>query len=150
MKTWLYYKFLPYFFITLQLGSLAYLAISGPLFARTWHGLLIEFSGIALVIWAAKSIKKNANITPVPKKSGILITNGPYKFIRHPMYIAQIVAVIPLVYENYTKTRIFVLAILIITLIFKLHYEERRLITHFGNDYINYQKTTKKLLPYIF
>ncbi len=150
MKTWFYYKFLPYFFITFQLGSLAYIALTGPLFAKTWHGLLIEFAGFALVIWAVKTMKRNANVTPVPKENGHLITSGPYKYIRHPMYIAQIIAVIPLIYENYTESRGIALAVLIITLLFKLHYEEKRLIMHFGQSYVDYQKTSKKLLPYIF
>jgi len=147
---WVYYKFLPYFFVTLQLGSLAYIAYTGPLFAKTWYGLLIEFSGFALVVWAVKSMKRNANVTPVPKKHGILITSGPYKYIRHPMYLAQVIAVIPLIYEYYSTYRLYALIILVVTLLFKLHYEEKRLIEHFGTVYVKYQKTSKKVLPYIF
>jgi len=149
-KDWFYYKFLPYFFITFQLGSLTYIAITGPLLARTWHGLLVELSGFALVIWAVRAMKRNANVIPVPKKDGVLITSGPYHYIRHPMYIAQIIAVIPLIYEHYTVARGIALAILIVTLLFKLHYEEKRLVMHFGEAYKIYQKSSKKLLPYIF
>ena len=149
-KNWLYYKFLPYFFITLQLGSLAYIAVTGPLFAKTWYGLLIEFAGFALVVWAVKAMKRNGNVTPVPKKTAELITSGPYKYIRHPMYLAQVIAVIPLIFDYYTTTRLYALIILVVTLLFKLHYEEKRLIEHFGVSYVNYQKTSKKILPYIF
>ena len=145
-----YYKILPYLFVTFQLGSLAYIALTGHLFARTWHGLIIEFSGFALVIWAVKAMKRNGNVTPVPKKTAQLITGGPYKYIRHPMYIAQIIAVIPLIYENYSINRLYALLILIITLLFKLHYEEKRLIEHFGKNYVDYQKTSNKLIPFVF
>jgi len=150
MKAWWYYKFLPYFFITLQLGSLFYIAVSAPIIAHSWHGILVESIGIALVVWAVKAMKRNGNVTPVPKAHASLITSGPYRFIRHPMYIAQIIAVIPLIYEHYTVYRMAALLILIVTLIFKLHYEEQRLIEHFGTAYKDYQKRSKKLLPYLF
>jgi len=96
------------------------------------------------------STTTNANVTPVPKKHGILITSGPYKYIRHPMYLAQVIAVIPLIYEYYSAYRLYALIILVVTLLFKLHYEEKRLIEHFGTIYVKYQKTSKKVLPYIF
>lgn len=149
-RKWLYYNFLPYFFITLQLGSLAYIAATKPIYAHTWYGILIEITGLALVVWAVKAMKRNGNVTPVPKKSAVLITSGPYKYIRHPMYIAQIIAVLPLICDYYTKPRLIAFLILVVTLVFKLHYEEQRLIQHYGNSYKEYQKTSKKLLPYIF
>ena len=149
-KKHFYYKILPYIFVTFQLGSLAYIALTGPLFAKTWYGFLIELTGFALAIRAVMIMKRNGNVTPVPKESARLITGGPYKYIRHPMYIAQVIAVIPLIYENYNLPRLYALILLVITLIFKLHYEEKRLIEHFGNSYIEYQKVSKKVIPFIF
>jgi len=145
-----YNVWLPYTMVTFQLGSLAYIALSGHLFSATWYGLIIEFTGIALAIWAILVMRNNANVAPIPKTNGILITNGPYRFIRHPMYTAQVVAVIPLVVEQTTIYRIAALAILIATLLFKLHYEEKRLADHFGQAYRDYQKVSKKILPYIY
>jgi protein-S-isoprenylcysteine O-methyltransferase Ste14 len=145
-----YFNILPYIFVSFQLGSLAYIAVTGPLIAKTWHGVTIEVIGLALVVWAVKAMKRNGNVTPVPKKNSRLVTTGPYKYIRHPMYIAQIIAVIPLIYENYTSNRGLALLTLITTLLFKLHYEEQRLILHYGDEYKIYQKKSKKLLPFIF
>ena len=146
----LYYRYLPYLFVIFQLGALAFIVFTGPLFSISISGLAVEFFGIALAAWAVVIMRSNANVTPVPKKSGVLVTWGPYKYIRHPMYIAQIIAVIPLVIDHPSPWRSGALLILIITLLFKLHYEEKRLVDHFGESYNNYQKQSKKLLPFIF
>jgi len=146
----LYNVWLPYLLVTFQLSALGYIALSGSLFSKTWNGFLIEIAGVALAVWAVLVMRSNANVAPIPKQNGILITSGPYKFIRHPMYIAQVVAVFPLVTEYSTNYRITALTILIITLLFKLHYEEKRLINHFGQPYKEYRKASKKILPFIY
>ena len=149
-ETNFYNKGLPYLLVTFQLSMLGYIAVSGPLFSKTWYGLVIEFAGIALAVWAILIMRSNANVAPIPKQNGRLVTNGPYKAIRHPMYTAQVVAVFPLVIEHNTPYRMAALTILIITLLFKLHYEEKRLIAHFGQPYIDYQKASKRILPFIY
>jgi len=146
----LYNVWLPYLLVTFQLSALGYIALSGPLFSKIWFGLLFEILGVAIAVWAVLIMRSNANVAPIPKQNGILITAGPYKFIRHPMYLGQVVAVFPLVVEYNTEYRIAALTILIITLLFKLHYEEKRLINHFGEPYRAYQKVSKKILPFIY
>jgi len=145
-----YNLWLPYLLVTFQLSALGYIALSGPVISKTWYGLLIETAGVALAIWAIMVMRSNANVAPIPKKNGVLITSGPYRFIRHPMYTAQVMAVIPLVIEHKTDLRLTALIILIVTLLFKLHYEEKRLVKHFGQPYKAYQQVSKKVLPYIF
>ncbi len=135
----------------IQLGSLAYLGLSAPVVARGWDGISLEAAGIFLALYAIYVAGiHNVNITPTPKAGGTLITSGPYRLIRHPMYLAQVMAVIPLVTSYYTPLRATVLLLLIITLLFKMHYEEKGLVRQFGNDYLQYMKQTKKVLPFIF
>jgi len=151
MKKYSFYNNgLPYLLVTFQLSALGYIALSGPLFSGTWYGLLTELAGVALAVWAVAIMRSNANVTPIPKQHGILITRGPYKVIRHPMYIAQVAAVFPLVIEHDTPYRVTALIVLIVTLLYKLHYEEKRLISHFGQSYKDYQKSSKRILPFVY
>ncbi len=144
-------KFYPYLLAGIQLTSLAYLALSAPVVARHWEGLLPEAAGILLALYAIYVAGiHNVNITPTPKSGGILITSGPYRFIRHPMYLAQVVAVIPLVTDYFSYGRLAVLLLLITTLLFKIEYEEKGLIGQFGSDYEKYRQGTKKVLPFIY
>lgn len=91
----------------------------------------------------------NFNITPRNKNDGQLVTQGIYKLIRHPMYFAQLVALLPLVIDYYSLIRLAVFFWLIITLLLKINFEEEHLTEHF-QGYSDYRKKTKKLIPFIY
>ncbi len=144
-------KIYPYLLATIQLGSLAFVGLSAPAIAKSWSGILLESAGIFLAVQAIYVAGvHNVNITPTPKPGGVLITSGPYRIIRHPMYLAQVVAIIPLVSDYFTPLRFSILILLIVTLILKMHYEESGLNKQFGEAYREYRKKTKKVLPFIY
>lgn len=144
-------KIYPRLLVTAQLGSLAYLALSGKLLAGSAFGLIVEAFGVILGVVAIYVAGiHNVNITPLPKYGGKLITGGPYHFIRHPMYLAQVVAFIPLVVTDYTLLRLAVILALTVALLLKMPYEEKGLIGQFGEAYETYRAKTKKVIPFIY
>lgn len=51
--------------------------------------LLLAAAAVALALWILMHNRLgNFNIQPLPKTEGILVTTGPYRWIRHPMYTA--------------------------------------------------------------
>lgn len=143
-------KIYPTILVILQLGSLIFLLTTGPVFSDSVSGILVEMAGIFLGLLAIYTMRPgNFNIRPVVKANGVLITSGPYRIIRHPMYLAQVIAVIPLVVEDFSYLRLAVLFLLITVLTIKIFYEEKRLIKHF-KEYSNYIKTSKKVIPFIY
>lgn len=135
---------------SIQLSSLVFLLISGQIIAVTTEGLLVEIAGVILGFHAIFTQRiGNFNIRPLPKQGAKLITSGPYSLIRHPMYTAQILALIPLVIEHFTYLRLAVLIILSVVLIIKINFEEKQLVKQFEN-YNEYRKKSKKLIPFIF
>ena len=145
-------KIYPSILVFIQLSSLVFIFVSGPVFANTTSGILVEAAGIFLGLLAIYIMRPgNFNIRPIVKPNGILITSGPYRMIRHPMYLAQVLAVIPLVVEpeSFSYWRLAVLLILITVLTIKIEYEEKRLVKHF-KDYADYKKKTKKVIPFVY
>lgn len=79
--------------VILQFGLLLLLAwMAAP---RTWRGewppvsVLLAALSVALAVWTlVYNQLGNFNIHPAPKANGTLITSGPYRRIRHPMYSA--------------------------------------------------------------
>lgn len=143
-------KLYPYFLVTVQLSCLLYIMISGPFLSNNTAGLLIECTGIFLALLAIYVIKiDNFNITPNVKENSELITSGPYRIIRHPMYLAQLIAVLPLVIDYFSWPRFIAFLILLIILLVKIEYEEKLLIAHFPN-YMAYKVRTSKLIPFIY
>ena len=145
-----YDKIYPYILVFIQLSCLVYILVSGPLVASGYAGIFIECLGIFLGVYAIFVMKiGNFNISSKPKKSGKLVTSGPYTFIRHPMYTAQLLALLPLVIDDFSYLRLATLLSLLIVLLLKVSYEEQSLKLKF-DQYKSYSESTKKLIPFIF
>lgn len=78
----------------LMLAWLALQAVTGLTSGRqTPDALLALAAGLALGLWAVTADRPgNFNIRPVPRAGGQLIDRGPYRWIRHPMYSALLLA----------------------------------------------------------
>jgi len=140
----------PTILTSIQLLSLVYIFISGHAIAYSINGFLVEIAGIFLGILSIFIMKPgNFNVRPLIKEGGVLVTKGPYRIIRHPMYFAQIIAIIPLIVEHFTYYRLIAILLLTIVLLVKIEYEEKLLLTHF-EGYGEYRKKTKKLIPFIY
>lgn len=134
----------------LQLSSLFWLLMTGPRIASDYGGLLVESAGLFLGLLAIFQMGiGNFNITPRIKKDGVLVSNGIYSVIRHPMYLAQLVLLAPLVIEHFSYVRLLVWLLLLAVLLLKINFEEKRLLAHF-EGYLAYAGKTKKLIPFLF
>ncbi len=79
-----------------------------------------------------------------------LVTAGPYRYIRHPMYLGVLLEVLsaPIILSSLYG---LVVMLLTIPLIFhRIGIEEKALVSMFGDDYRAYSRKTKKLIPYLY
>ena len=112
--------------------------------------LLLQIVGLAIGIWAFIAMGiGNMNISPLVKQGAVLVTRGPYRLIRHPMYLAVLLVVWPLIIDSFSFLRIAAGLILTIDLVIKMLFEEGLLKKQFA-EYGAYIKTTKRLIPIIF
>ena len=110
----------------------------------------LQAAGLLLGTWAILVMSRSRlNVTPVPLKGAVLITSGPYKLIRHPMYTAVLLVFLPLVLSHPNTMNIIVFTILAVNLYFKLNYEEMLLLERF-EGYDELMRRTWRLLPYIY
>lgn len=93
--------------------------------------------------------KPTLTVMPEVARGAELSTNGPYKYIRHPMYLALILLGLAMLVQDFTYIRLGVYVALIILLIFKSRYEERLLAAHY-RTYATYQKKTYRFIPKIY
>jgi len=106
--------------------------------------------GLGAVIMTISAIALGPSLTasPEPKGGGELITNGLYRFVRHPIYTGLLIFL-----SGYVlKSRSFWVAGLFIVfsvfLHFKANWEEKRLIAVYP-EYSDYMKTTGRILPWL-
>ena len=143
-------KWIPYLLVALQLAAILAILFSAPMLCDNLYLLAVEIFGILLGVSAIYTMRVgNFNMTPIPKQAGILRTTGVFRFIRHPMYLANLIALLPLVIEYYTSTRLLIYIDLWIVLLFKLNIEEGMLMIQFP-EYEDYKKTSWKLIPFVY
>jgi protein-S-isoprenylcysteine O-methyltransferase Ste14 len=143
-------KIISYLFVTVQFSMLALLLATGPWVSQTQVGLIVELAGLLVGIVAIVQIQLgNFNITPLPKEGGQLVTSGLYAVIRHPMYLAQLMVMLPLVVDFFSPLRAILWIVLLINLIMKQLFEEKQLTRHFP-EYLNYMQKSWRMIPFIF
>ena len=91
----------------------------------------------------------NFGIYPEPIPDACLVTTGPYRWIRHPMYTSLLLFMLGIALYRDAWPNYLGLAMLFAALFGKMHSEERHLHTAFA-DYSEYVKRTHRLLPKIY
>jgi len=79
-----------------------------------------------------------------------LITSGPYRLIRHPIYLGGILYSLAIPMIANSLYGFVVMLIMIPVLIYRIRIEEQVLLSKFGSEYTVYAHKTKKLVPYIY
>jgi protein-S-isoprenylcysteine O-methyltransferase Ste14 len=136
-------------YVLLQLACLLYIALSGPLVAthKTW--LAMEVCGIAVGVWALTAMRlTRIRVFPEPARDQQLITAGPYRLVRHPMYTSVLLTTLALVIDAADWARVAVWMLLCAVLWVKLRYEERLLVARYP-EYEAYMRGTRRLVPWI-
>ena len=114
-------------------------------------GLAIQIASILIGIWSIKSLgDSNWSVYPTPNENSSLSCNGPYKYVRHPMYTTVIFFFLPMVFRDADWFNWMIYGILAITLLFKINYEEKQLVAKHP-EYAEYIKvTSKRLVPWVW
>ena len=133
--------------VLLQLSLIAALLATGPWLARAPVWLVLQCAGIALGAWAVASLPlRQLRVTPEPAPAAELVTRGPFRLIRHPMYLAVLMAAAALAADAFSWPRLGIWLALAVVLHAKLAREEALLAAAFP-AYADYRRRTWRLLP---
>jgi protein-S-isoprenylcysteine O-methyltransferase Ste14 len=113
-----------------------------------WAGVGIALAGFALLQWAQNTLGKNWSDTPRMMKDQHLVTSGPYRWIRHPIYSAflLILGAIILISANWPIGLSFI-GMTTLEIASRIGFEEALMIEYFGDEYRQYMNRTGRLLP---
>ena len=116
-----------------------------------WFRLImvgVAFLGILFISWGYWGIGKNwAPSVSGVRKDTVLVTTGPYHFVRHPIYSGLFVSLAAggLVTANML---ILLLTVALLVLLYaSIGEEEAMLVERFGNEYRKYMKRTPRFIP---
>ena len=112
-----------------------------------WIGVALGVLSLPFLAWVHYTLDKHWDVSLSLRKDHVLVTSGPYRRIRHPMYTVHLVYFFAwmLVSANLLLFINYILTILLITL--RIPKEEKMLLDSFGEEYHAYMKRTGRLLP---
>ena len=125
---------------------MAWAAVPLPVWLR-WTGVGLALIAGSLLVWMFRTLGRNLTDTVVTRKQHTLVTTGPYRWVRHPMYASAALAIVgnSLVAANWYLFVVGCLALLL--LVIRTRKEEQNLIAKFGDDYRNYMQQTGRFVP---
>lgn len=113
-------------------------------------GFFLALLGNALYSWGYQTLGRNFSLEVVIYQGHQLVERGPYRFIRHPMYTALILASVGMGLMAQSWVAVIVIAVFdAIAVWFRVRVEEKALIAEFGEQYLSYSTRVKRLIPFL-
>jgi hypothetical protein len=112
-------------------------------------GVVICACGIGLAIWARVYLGRNWGMPMSRKRDPELVTGGPYRYVRHPIYTGIFFAMLG---SAVGQSLVWILPLLLggAYFVYSARREEQLMTEQFPQQYPAYMKRTKMLLPFIF
>jgi protein-S-isoprenylcysteine O-methyltransferase Ste14 len=116
-----------------------------------YPGLATYILGLAFGSWAAFTLGRFFSPYVGVQADHRLIDKGPYRLIRHPRYAGGLLIMFGLGLALQSWAAVLVLVIGSgLGYAYRIRVEEKFMIAHLGNEYVEYCKRTKRIIPFIF
>jgi protein-S-isoprenylcysteine O-methyltransferase Ste14 len=116
-----------------------------------WARLLAVVAGAvntALVFWMYRSLDTNVSPVEEARENATLITSGPYRWIRHPLYTFGMVSLAALTFMTAMWwIGALALPLAVFFVLWRVPREEARLVEVFGDAYRDYMRRTGRFVP---
>lgn len=115
-----------------------------------WVGVAIAGCTGLLVWWTFQNLGKNLTDTVVTRHDSSLVTSGPYRYVRHPFYLAFLLGLIG---GGLATANWFVLLVGFVPfgfIVARTRIEEAKLVERFGDEYRDYMLRVGRFFPRIW
>jgi protein-S-isoprenylcysteine O-methyltransferase Ste14 len=133
-------------FLLLRIFSAGSLAVHTPIVRAV--GVLLFLSGLGLAVWARIYLGRNWGMPMTQKDEPELVTSGPYRLVRHPIYSGILLALV----GTSLATNIYWLIAAAAMGAYFVHsakVEEGIMAASFPSAYLSYRTRTKMLIPFV-
>jgi protein-S-isoprenylcysteine O-methyltransferase Ste14 len=116
-----------------------------------WVGLVVFWCGLALRYWSFRTLGRYFTFTVQTSTDQPVITDGPYRFVRHPSYAAILLMVIGIgLFIGSWWALVWLTASVFCGLLLRIRVEEDALRQELGDRYDTYAADHKRLVPFIW
>jgi protein-S-isoprenylcysteine O-methyltransferase Ste14 len=112
-------------------------------------GLVLFVLGLGFAVWARVHIGRNWGTPMSQKDEPELVTSGPYRYVRHPIYSGILVAGVG---TAIALSWLWLVAVVLAGayFVYSATVEERYLTEQFPTAYPDYRNSTRMLVPFVF
>lgn|SRR6185503_9957419 len=128
---------------------LAFLVATKRMFSPAPAAIAPMVVGLAIVVWARIAFGWRSLHAGSDATKGGLVTSGPYRFVRHPIYAGLMLVLIGVVIGHHDRITIAAVAIIVAGLGVRIAAEERS-VRRMYPEYESYARRTKRLVPFLF
>jgi protein-S-isoprenylcysteine O-methyltransferase len=120
-----------------------------PIDAVAWIAAILCVAGLAFCLWARLTIGRNWSGVVTLKENHELIIRGPYALVRHPIYTGLLAMFAATAFISGHVGGIIAIVIVFVSFWIKLSDEEAVMLKQFPDQYPNYQKRVKRIIPFV-
>ncbi len=141
-----------------MVGWMAYLVLVAPVtvlvvthraLGTTPVAIGFQLAGLALVVWARLAFGWRSFYAGSSPTAGRLVTTGPYRFVRNPIYLGVLIALGAAVATHLDWTSIVCGTVAAGAIAVRIGSEERHVAARFP-QYRDYARKTRRLIPFVF
>jgi protein-S-isoprenylcysteine O-methyltransferase Ste14 len=116
----------------------------------SYVGTTLILVGIVIRQWAIAVLGGFFSAAVGIQKGQKVVTRGPYRLVRHPSYSGILLIVLGVSLSYRSPGAIIVNLFLVgLALGYRINLEEKVMVSELGDEYVQYMKRTKRLIPYI-
>ena len=140
-----------------MVGALAYALLAVPLaflvltkrfFSPSPVVIALQVAGLLAVSWARLTFgMRSFRVASTPTQGG-LVTTGPYRFVRHPIYAGALVILAGVLVGHHDLGALVPVACVAFALVVRMSAEERSVLRTYP-EYATYAQRTKRIIPWV-
>jgi protein-S-isoprenylcysteine O-methyltransferase Ste14 len=111
---------------------------------------LVSLAGLTVMLWARTILGRNWSGAVTFKEQHELVEQGPYRYIRHPIYSGLLMLVLGVSILGGSAGGFAAFVVILLWFWFKAHQEERLLAKHFPEEYPRYRARVKGFVPLVW
>jgi protein-S-isoprenylcysteine O-methyltransferase Ste14 len=128
--------------------GLAWLMLRHEILARSGVGIAVQALAIVLMIAARLTFGRRSFHAAANPTAGGLVTTGPYRFWRHPIYAAVLYFMWAAALDYHSAPAISAATLATIGALVRMYAEETLLVTTYP-DYAAYRARTARVIPFV-
>ena len=135
--------------LVVMIGALIGLYEIGVLFTAQPIAIALQLMAVALMVWARVTFGRRSFHAAANPTAGGLVTTGPYRIIRHPIYTAACLFGWGPIVVHRSLVSVALGILLLLGALMRMICEEQ-LVKQKYPEYVEYAKVTKRMVPFLF